>query len=91
MSYGHAPYLADGKPDPVAELDTAIRRLGAWAALNPGLRELHLDFEACLARIREVGLNEPTRVRRSNQPDIEGTKRTDDADINSEEEKVNGI
>lgn len=61
MSYGHAPLLADGKPDPVTELDTAIRRLGAWANLNPPLRELHGDFEACLARIREIGLRDIPR------------------------------
>lgn len=59
MSYGHAQLLADGKVDPVAELDTAIRRLGSWAELNPPLRELHLDFQACLARIKELGLREP--------------------------------
>jgi hypothetical protein len=59
MSYGHAHLLADRKPDPVAELDTATRRLGEWAKLNPGLRDLHLDFEECLARIRELGVKEP--------------------------------
>lgn len=59
MSYGHAAALADGSPDPVAELDTATRRLGAWADLNPPLRGLHKDFEACLARIRELGLKDP--------------------------------
>lgn len=59
MSYGHAPLLADGKSDPVAELDTAVRRLGAWARLNPPLRPLHGDFEACLERIRELVLRQP--------------------------------
>jgi hypothetical protein len=59
MTYGHAHNLADGKVDPVEELDTACRRLGKWADLNPGLRDLHLDFEACLARIRELGVKEP--------------------------------
>jgi hypothetical protein len=56
MSYGHASQLASGQPDPVAALDTAIRRLGAWADLNPGLRELHSEFKACLAGILELNL-----------------------------------
>lgn len=62
MSYGHAPYLSDGKVDPIHELDTAIRRLGAWVKSNPqapGLADLHKDFAACLERIRELGLNLP--------------------------------
>lgn len=53
MSYGHAhELLADGKTkSPADELRVAVRKLGAWAELNPSLRELHADFEACLATV----------------------------------------
>jgi hypothetical protein len=53
MSYGHAhELLADGETkSPADELRVAVRRLGAWAKANPPLRELHGDFEACLATV----------------------------------------
>lgn len=50
MSYGHAAKILDalGRKTPVAELQVAVKQLGAWAALNPNLQSLYLDFEACL-------------------------------------------
>lgn len=53
MSYGHAgALLADGSKDVLAELRIATNQLGRWAALNPGLVNLHRDFDACL---RDLG------------------------------------
>lgn len=53
MSYGHASkLLEDGSTDELAELRVAVRQLGRWAALNPGLVSLYRDFEACL---RDLG------------------------------------
>lgn len=51
MSYGHASaiLLASGQKNPATELRVAVKRLGAWATLNPGLMSLYLDFEACLS------------------------------------------
>jgi hypothetical protein len=52
MSYGHAhELLANGAKSPAAELRVAVRKLKAWADLNPRLVELYLDFEACLRDI----------------------------------------
>jgi hypothetical protein len=48
MSYGHAHELLNGKKSPAAELRVATRKLKLWADVNPGLRTLYLDFEACL-------------------------------------------
>lgn len=50
MSYGHAAQilLASGQKNPATELRVATRKLKAWADLNPNLRSLYLDFEACL-------------------------------------------
>jgi HEF_HK domain len=55
MSYGHAYELlaATGGNSPAAEFRVAVRKLKAWADLNPGLTDLYRDFEAALKGLDE--------------------------------------
>jgi hypothetical protein len=52
--YGHANELQRTQP-PLSRLDFLVRRLKAWADLNPALRGLHSEFETIARELREAG------------------------------------
>lgn len=65
MTYGHAATILDalGHKSPVPELERAVKRLKAWAAVNPQIMDLYLDFEACLRDVENyVADNSDGRV-----------------------------
>jgi hypothetical protein len=60
-----ASYMADRAARPFAECLEEVSQLRKWVALQPGLMELRLEYEAAFAPHERVGAPAPTSGRRT--------------------------